>query len=155
MRDSIVQDSGKAAQPERQFKIDSPGDPWGKIASVVKVRNAIKKAKRIGESVEAVDRAKRRVKADREALTAQQCGPVRSQRRKWDSLDIEMAADALLEGFVLEFYGVAWDQLSNKDAKRVLGAFSSHYIAMGRACSPIPYELTDLGKELVKEAVRP
>lgn len=66
--------------------------------------------------------------------------------RKWDALDIEAALESLLEAFAQEFYGVPWAAIKDPDARRVTGAFASNMIALGKACAPVPYRLTEKGK---------
>lgn len=68
-------------------------------------------------------------------------------RPRWDALDISMLMEATLDGFACEFYGCSFDQLTDKQAKRILGAIAAHCIELGRACSPIPFTLTELGRK--------
>lgn len=65
--------------------------------------------------------------------------------KKWDALDVSLLMDSCLDSFAVEFCGVAFDQLTDREAKRIVGAIASHCIELGRACSPIPYRVAAKG----------
>jgi hypothetical protein len=95
----------------------SSRDHWGEIPQVAKLREDIRKLK------------------DAEAAP-----------RRWDTLDIQQLMEAALDGFAQEFYRVPFDEMKDRDIKRIVGAIAAHCIELGRACSPIPYVLTESGR---------
>jgi hypothetical protein len=54
-------------------------------------------------------------------------------RRKWDSLDISMLIESVLDSFASEFYGCHFDQLTDHQSRRVLNAIGNHVRELRRA----------------------
>ncbi len=69
----------------------------------------------------------------------------------WNPDDIAMVVDTALDAFAGEFLGVPWSDVSDDQARNITGAIAAYCVELGKACKPIPYELTQKGLEYAAE----
>jgi hypothetical protein len=87
------------------------------------------------------------------ANSIRQARRMRKHPKTWDSLDISLLIEAALDGFSVEFHGVSFDQLTDRQAKRIVGAVASHCIELGKALTPINYRVTPKGELALQKRV--